>query len=155
AQLGHGGHTASANNEFGFTGDIKVLANGGGVRFDGSIPGAQYIARVTDVSRNGVDTVQPSYTTGAGTTVVGAVMRGAGTGTDAYVQLGHGGLTSRGVHSGEITIDAWGGIDFLGAPASPKVDRYVENLLVNPALAAGTNVWIPLGNYIDTQVVHT
>jgi filamentous hemagglutinin family protein len=147
AQLGHGGHSASANNAQGFTGDITVTANGGGLRFDGSVLGAQGVRRVTDVSLNGIDFAIP-VANGLAAPVV--VTRGNGGGYEAYVQLGHGGYGARGVHSGDITVNTWGGIDFLAALAAPKVARTVINAPIDAALAAGTNVWIALANLRDT-----
>ncbi|HRQ90260.1 MAG TPA: hypothetical protein PLA50_15780, partial [Bacteroidia bacterium] len=47
AQLGHGGYQSSANNSAGFTGDIVIRAFGGGIRFDGSVTGAQTSASTT------------------------------------------------------------------------------------------------------------
>jgi len=141
AQLGHGGHSASANTELGFTGDITVTANGGGIRFDGSILGAQAIRRDASRSTDGI--------------TVGPVTQGFGGGYEAYVQLGHGGYAARGVHSGDITINAWGGLDFLAALAAPKVNRTVINAPIAAGLTAGTNVWIPLANLRDTAVPST
>lgn len=140
AQLGHGGRSSSANNAAGFTGDITVTANGGGIRFDGSVLGIQAAARPTDVSLDGIAVAgTPQYTVG-----------GRGRGVESYVHLGHGGYASRGVHTGEINIDAWGGIEFLGAQAAPEVDRSVDSAPIDAAVNAGTNVWIQLANLRDT-----
>lgn len=139
AQLGHGGHSSGANNADGYTGNINVTANGGGLNFDGSVIGAQGIARATNISLNGTDL---ATTNGVAAPVV--VTRGIGGGYEAYVQLGHGGYGNRGVHSGDITINAWGGVDFLAAPASPAVARTGNTTIVQSALTSGTGVWIPL-----------
>jgi len=136
AQLGHGGHSSSANNPLGFTGDLNVTANGGGLRFDGSIFGAQGLRRSTTMSLNGSTT----------TTVV----RGEGGGAEAYVQLGHGGYGARGIHTGDINIETWGGIDFLAALSSPAVDRVGNTTIIQQALATGNGVWIPLGALTST-----
>jgi len=130
AQLGHGGHSSGANNADGFTGDIEVNALGGGIRFDGSILGAQAIRRATDRSLNGIAN---------GITTVGY-----GGGYEAYVQLGHGGYLARGVNTGNITINAWGGLDFLAAPAAPKIDHSVTTAPIDAAINAGTYVWVQM-----------
>lgn len=138
AQLGHGGYATGANNADGFTGNITVNALGGALRFDGSILGAQAIRRDANRSRDGV--------------TVGPLTQGYGGGWEAYVQLGHGGYANRGVHSGDITVNAWGGVDFLQALAAPKINRSVTDAPIADGLTAGTNVWIPLANLRDTAV---
>ncbi|MCB1203759.1 MAG: filamentous hemagglutinin N-terminal domain-containing protein, partial [Verrucomicrobiae bacterium] len=135
SQLGHGGHSTGANNADGFTGDITVNALGGGIRFDGSILGAQAVRRATDRSLNGIAT--------SVTTV------GYGGGYEAYSQLGHGGYGARGVNIGEIVVNAWGGVDFLAAPAAPVVYNTVTTAPVDAALNAGTNVWVELAGLRD------
>ena len=135
AQLGHGGHSSAANDSNGFTGNITVNAHGGGLRFDGSILGAQAMRRVTDRSLDGIAT---------GITTVGY-----GGGYEAYVQLGHGGYGARGVHSGDITINAWGGLDFLGAPAAPAINQTVTTAPLDAAINAGTYVWVQLAGLRD------
>ena len=138
AQLGHGGYAAGANDTNGYTGDITLNANGGGVRFDASAFGAQAFRRNTDRSLDGV-TVTPS------------VVQGFGGGSEAYAQLGHGGYATRGVHTGDITINAWGGLDFLAALAAPRIGRVVTSAPLDAAINAGTNVWVPLANFRTTS----
>ncbi|MBL9158665.1 MAG: filamentous hemagglutinin N-terminal domain-containing protein [Verrucomicrobiales bacterium] len=139
AQLGHGGHSSGANNPDGYTGNINVTANGGGLNFDGSVFGAQGIVRATNISLNGTD-----LATTNGTAAPVVVTRGNGGGFEAYVQLGHGGYANRGVHSGDITVNAWGGIDFLAAPVAPAISRTGNTTIIQSALGAGTGVWVPL-----------
>ena len=141
AQLGHGGHSAGANDINGFTGDIVVNALGGGIKFDASILGAQAVRRATDRSLDGVTT---------GITTVGF-----GGGYEAYAMLGHGGYAARGVNIGDITINAWGGLDFSAAPAAPKIDQVVTGAPLDAALNAGTYVWVQLANLRDTAVPAT
>ncbi|NLE81876.1 MAG: hypothetical protein GX610_20300, partial [Rhodococcus sp.] len=135
AQLGHGGYSSSANNEDGFTGDIVIRALGGGIRFDGSITGAQTSAS-TSASLDGV--------------TAETVTKGVGLGQYSYAQLGHGGYGSRGVHSGTIDIETWGGVEFLGAAASPVTQRTVTTAPIDAALNAGTNVWVILADMRTT-----
>jgi len=130
AQLGHGGHSASANTELGFTGDITVTANGGGIRFDGSILGAQSLIRTTAASLDGTNTT--------------TVIRGTGGGFEAYAQLGHGGYAARGIHTGDITINAWGGLDFLAALAAPAIARVGNTNIIQAAMTSGNGVWVPI-----------
>ncbi|HRQ89338.1 MAG TPA: hypothetical protein PLA50_11100, partial [Bacteroidia bacterium] len=145
AQLGHGGHSASANNDLGFIGDITVTANGGGVKFDASIFGANAVQRRTDVSLNGVNFDVPEHPNATDPVIIGV-----GRGMEAYAQLGHGGYGARGVHGGNITVKAWGGIEFLAAEAAPPVDHTVTTAPINQAFTAGTNVWVALANLVDT-----
>ncbi len=135
AQLGHGGYSSSANNEYGFTGDIVIRALGGGIRFDGSVIGAQTSASTT-ASLNGA--------------TAETVTKGVGQGRYSYAQLGHGGHGSRGVHSGTIDIETWGGVEFLGAAASPITQRTVTTAPIDAALKAGTNVWVILADLRTT-----
>ena len=130
AQLGHGGYVSSANNADGFTGDIFVNALGGGLRFDGSVLGAQGIRRAADRSLNGI--------------AIATTTAGFGGGAEAYVQLGHGGYSSRGVHTGDIFVNSWGGVDFLAAPAAPAVNHAVTTAPIDAAINAGTYVWVQL-----------
>lgn len=133
ALLGHGGHD---NGEVGaITGDITVKANGGAIVFDASVPGGM---RASSQSRS-VDGIANK-----------TIIEGYGAGIDAFAKLGHGGYGVRGVYTGSIIVDAWGGLSFLGAQAAPTVDRLVTNAAIDAALNAGTNVWVPLANLHDT-----
>ncbi|MBP6600630.1 MAG: filamentous hemagglutinin N-terminal domain-containing protein, partial [Verrucomicrobiales bacterium] len=136
AQLGHGGHSSGANDANGFTGDITVTANGGGIAFDASILGAQGVRRATDRSLDGITT---------GITTVGY-----GGGYEAYAQLGHGGYAARGANEGNIVINAWGGLKFEAASAAPAVGRTVTSAPIDAAINAGTNVWVQLANLRNT-----
>lgn len=150
AQLGHGGWQVGATTT-GYTGDIRATANGGGIRFDASILGIQGSERRTDVTYNGsiLVSAQPRLD-GSGNVVAGgnapAAETGIGRGSAAYAQLGHGGYATRGINVGDIIINAWGGIDFAAAPASPTVGRVVTNANIVTAIVTGTNLWLPLAN---------
>ncbi|HRQ88881.1 MAG TPA: hypothetical protein PLA50_08795, partial [Bacteroidia bacterium] len=151
AQLGHGGFQSGANDAAGFVGDITVTANGGGVRFDASILGGRTTEVRTDVSINGINFNIPQNPYADPDRVVIA----QGGGEYAYAQLGHGGHETRGVHSGHITINAWGGIEFLSAEAAPGTARHVTSAPINEAFTAGANVWIAFANLVDTVGVGT
>jgi filamentous hemagglutinin family protein len=151
AQLGHGGWTVGANDVNGFTGDIRVTANGGGIRFDASILGIQGSERRTDVTYDGVNLVSAlPRRDGNGNPVAGgnapSADTGIGRGAAAYAQLGHGGYATRGINVGDIIVNAWGGIDFVAAPAAPTVGRVVTNANIVAAIRTGTNLWLPLAN---------
>lgn len=135
AQLGHGGWATSANDANGFTGDLNVNALGGKVRFDASVIGAQGFRRAADRSLNGIAN---------GVTTVGF-----GGGAQAYAMLGHGGYNGRGVNVGDINVNAWGGVDFLAAPAAPAVSHSVTNAPIDAAINAGTYVWVQMGGLRD------
>src|SRR5690606_7464184 len=106
------------------------------VRFDGSVIGSQDAAAVTDASLNGETTTR--------------LIRGVGRGAQAYVQLGHGGYETRGVNTGKIDIEAWGGVEFLAAPASERTPRTVTTAPIDAALNFGKNVWIILADLNPT-----
>lgn len=155
AQLGHGGWSVGANDVNGFTGDIQVTANGGGISFDASILGIQGSERRTDVTYNGdiLVSAQPRLD-GTGAVVAGgnapAAETGIGRGRAAYAQLGHGGYGTRGINVGDIIINAWGGLDFAAAPAAPTVGRVVTNANIVAAIRTGTNLWLPLADLEDS-----
>ncbi|MDF1739305.1 MAG: filamentous hemagglutinin N-terminal domain-containing protein [Verrucomicrobiales bacterium] len=98
-QLGNGGLSAIGN----YGGAIIVSAGTDGAFSD-----------VFDVDRDGIfneageDDV--SFVKGG----PGTISFSAGSGTDKYAQLGHGGRTARGDHSGSIDVSAFGNISFSG-----------------------------------------
>jgi hypothetical protein len=155
AQLGHGGWSVGANDANGFTGDIRVTANGGGIRFDASILGIQGSERRLDVTYDGVNLLPAvPRLDGSGNPVAGgnapAADTGIGRGRAAYAQLGHGGYATRGVNVGDIIINAWGGLDFSNAAAAPTVGRTVTNANIVAAIVTGTNLWLPLADLEDS-----
>jgi len=141
AHLGHGGYASSANNEYGFTGDININALGGGIVFDASMIGKQAVVRTTSRSIDGIGNVV-------------AVAEARGAGVEAYAQIGHGGYASRGIHTGDININAWGGIEFLGAQASGLTSHVVTDPVIGAALENGTYVWVNLGGIREIDSTH-
>lgn len=142
AQIGHGGYSNGSNDATGFDGDLTVTANGGSVVFDGSIAGKKTIRR--DGSRS-LDGVTLEYT----------VASGDDAGANAYVMIGNGGHTSRGDHSGEITVTSYGGVDFLGGMSTGLTAQSLDGTLddlshLTGAVQNGANVWVHLSGLIDT-----
>ena len=87
AQIGHGGNAALGNH----SGGVTVSAGSNGAFSDASSSALNFVGDPT-----------------------GGLNFTGGTATDTYVQLGHGGRTARGDHSGDITVDTIGDIAFNG-----------------------------------------
>ncbi|MDA7922002.1 filamentous hemagglutinin N-terminal domain-containing protein [Verrucomicrobiales bacterium] len=144
AMIGHGGYSNGGNNPSGFNGDINIIANGGGVIFDGSLQGGQRFTRQT----RSLD--------GSATTSI--IMQAYDSNTQTFVQIGNGGYASRGNHSGNIDIFSNGGIDMLGSTTNPlstvSFTAAVDNLdhLSNGVKAANStaNVYMSLSSLTDT-----
>ena len=117
AQLGHGGFQSpgyGGNDTLSFTGDIRVIAATGDLRFVGGNSVDAYV----QLGHGGRDAHGGAIGDIRVEANAGRIEFLAGERAQHYAQLGHGGYTARGDRVGSISVDALSDIIFTGGAAA-------------------------------------
>lgn len=136
-QLGHGGMTAQGNN----VGNITVIAGADGIYED------QF-----DLDGDGMFTAADGVLFEAAGAGLSSMTFTAGTATDRYAQLGHGGRQARGDQIGEITVAARDGVSFA-AGGIAMIENEVSTALDTAAQTGGTATLATTNNLIPNTIL--